>query len=223
LNPAAAITDADRSKVNNFILKELADRLSGNQSYYPDGIQKDSRTLASDLDTFIDSVQNLQGRVDDPSDILGGAVSDLKKYAEVFEKIREGNEPSDQIEIPQESLPSTSDQNVIFPNRGPLSPINPLVPIQRKPDIFDVMPVRSLSRVSGNSPSASVFDPGAPTAQFALPDSLNSSSSHATWIAAMAGIDPQNLAQATPSPQADQLSGFYRDDPLQPWFVQRQR
>jgi hypothetical protein len=223
LNPAATITEADRSKVNSLILKELADRLSGNQSYYPDGVQKDSQTLASDLNAFIGSIQKLQGRVDDPSDILGGAVADLNNYADAFGTIRKENEPNDQIEVPRESFPNTSDQNVIFPNLGPLSPVNPLVPNQQEPETFDVMPVRMLSRVSGNNSSAPGFEPSTPTAQFAVPGSSNSSSSIANWIAALAGVDPQNPTQATPSSQADQLAGLYRDDPLQPWFTQRPR
>lgn len=39
----------------------------------------------------------------------------------------------------------------------------------------------------------------------------------------MAGINPQDPAQVAPSSQADQLRGFYNDDPLQPWFTQRPR
>jgi hypothetical protein len=42
-------------------------------------------------------------------------------------------------------------------------------------------------------------------------------------LAALAGIDPQNPTQPVPPPLDDQLRGFYRDDPVQPWFVQRQR
>jgi hypothetical protein len=223
LNPAATITEADRPKVHNLIRKELADILSGNQSYYPDGVQKDSQTLASDLNAFIDSIQKLQGRVDDPSDILGGAVADLNNYAKAFKTVREENEPNDQIEVPRESLPNTSDQNVIFPDLGPLSPINPLVPNQRKPDAFNVMPVRSLSRVSGNNSPAFGFEPSAPAAQFTLPGSSISSGGIANWIAALAGVDPQNPTQAVPSPLDDQLRGFYVDDPLQPWLTQRPR
>jgi hypothetical protein len=49
VNPATAITEADRSKVNDIIRKRLADLLVGNQSYYPDGVQKDSIARASDL------------------------------------------------------------------------------------------------------------------------------------------------------------------------------
>jgi hypothetical protein len=33
----------------------------------------------------------------------------------------------------------------------------------------------------------------------------------------------QDPTQLAPPPLDDQLRGFYRDDPMQPWFVQRQR
>jgi hypothetical protein len=107
LNPATTITEADRSKVYNIIRKELADILTGDQSYYPDGVQKDSQMRVSDLNDFIGSIRKLRGRVDDPSNILGGAVDHLGKFADVFRKIIEGNEPVDHIEIPQEVSPST--------------------------------------------------------------------------------------------------------------------
>jgi hypothetical protein len=42
-------------------------------------------------------------------------------------------------------------------------------------------------------------------------------------LAALIGVDPENPTQLASPPPDDQLRGFYRDDPLQPWFVQRQR
>jgi hypothetical protein len=41
-------------------------------------------------------------------------------------------------------------------------------------------------------------------------------------LAALAGIDPQDPSQLAP-PLDEQLRGFYRDDPIRPWFVQRRR
>jgi len=41
-------------------------------------------------------------------------------------------------------------------------------------------------------------------------------------IAALAGIDPRYPNQYA-SPQDDELRGFYRDDPRQPWTLQRRR
>jgi hypothetical protein len=71
--------------------------------------------------------------------------------------------------------------------------------------------------------AASVSDPNTPAARFALPGSLKLSGDTADWIASLAGVDPQNSNQVEPPAQADQLRGFYRDDPSQPWFVQRPR
>ena len=37
------------------------------------------------------------------------------------------------------------------------------------------------------------------------------------------GVDPEIRTQLAPPPLDDQLRGFYRDDPLQPRFVQGSR
>jgi len=43
------------------------------------------------------------------------------------------------------------------------------------------------------------------------------------WIAALAGVNPQNPTQPASPPQDGELRGFYRDEPLQPWTLQRRR
>lgn len=96
LNPGTVITEADRSKVYDIIGRKLADVLSGNQSYYPDGRQKDSQARAEDLNDFIPSIKDLQSHVDDRSNILGEAVSDLRKHAQAFQEITKENEPTGQ-------------------------------------------------------------------------------------------------------------------------------
>jgi hypothetical protein len=60
-----------------------------------------------------------------------------------------------------------------------------------------------LGQVNGNNPPASVFDTGAPTAQFDLPDQINSSGGPADWAAALAGVDPQEPARPGWPPLAD--------------------
>jgi hypothetical protein len=40
-------------------------------------------------------------------------------------------------------------------------------------------------------------------------------------LMAAAGVDPDSPNQPAPPPLADQLRGFYRDDPSQPWFPRR--
>jgi hypothetical protein len=84
---APVITEADRSKVHDMIGKELADVLAGNQSYYPEGVQKDPWTLASDLNNFISSIRVLRQRVNDPSNILGKAADALKIHADNFREL----------------------------------------------------------------------------------------------------------------------------------------
>ena len=136
LNPSTTITEADRSKVYDMIRKKLADLLTGNQSYYPDGVPKDSNARASDLDDFIASITGLQNHVNDPSNILGKAVDDLSGHASAFRTIIEGNEPVDHIEIPGERSPTTQDKNEMYiPDLGPYSPPNPLLRDQWKKEL----------------------------------------------------------------------------------------
>jgi hypothetical protein len=39
----------------------------------------------------------------------------------------------------------------------------------------------------------------------------------------MAGVDPLNPDQLVPLPQDDELRALYRDNPAQPWTLQRWR
>jgi hypothetical protein len=82
--------------------------------------------------------------------------------------------------------------------------------------------VPHLSRRYGNNSPASAPEPSAPAAWFVLPGPPNSSGGLADWIAALAGVNPPNPTQPASPPQ-DQLRGFYRDDPVQPWTLQRRR
>jgi hypothetical protein len=59
-NPATTITEADRSKVHEIIGKQVAKILTGDQSYYPDGVRKDPQAVASDLNDFIASIDNCE-------------------------------------------------------------------------------------------------------------------------------------------------------------------
>jgi hypothetical protein len=54
-----------------------------------------------------------------------------------------------------------------------------------------------------------------------LPDNSDASDD-GNWFTRLGGVTSQNSTQPAPSLD-DCLRGFYRDDPLQPWFVQRQR
>jgi hypothetical protein len=69
---------------------------------------------------------------------------------------------------------------------------------------------------------------GKPLPQTLLPPSIwglpdNSDTSDAgNWFTRLGGVTSQNPTQPAPSLD-NSLRGLYRDDPLQPWFVQRQR
>jgi len=106
-----------------------------------------------------------------------------------------------------------------------IDPMNPTRPAQAGgiPRLSGNAPVRYVSPANGNHSPASVFESSLPTAQFVLPGDLKPAGGIADWIAGLAGVDPRSPAQSAPLAQTDQLRGFYRDDPEQPWTVQGRR
>lgn len=131
LNPRTTITETDRSRLNDLIRERLSDTLTGNESYLPEGVKKDPWTLASDLRDLIASLSAMQMQTNDPSNVLGQAIEHLQNHAKRFGEVIEEDEPTDQIELPREQTPTTSDNNVIYvdPNPGLYSPPLP----QRRP------------------------------------------------------------------------------------------
>jgi hypothetical protein len=98
-----------------------------------------------------------------------------------------------------------------------LAPRNP-APTPPPTSAGDI-PVRALRRSTAGQPQASIFETGTSAAPS---DGATFSGGLLGRLAALAGLDQQNPGQPAPPPD-DQLRGFYRDDPVQPWFVQRQR
>jgi hypothetical protein len=89
------------------------------------------------------------------------------------------------------------------------------------PQTAGSMPVRMLARRIVGQPQAS--DASAPAAPLVPSDDPDFSGGVLGRLAALAGIDPQNPTQPALPPLDDSLRRFYRDDAVQPWFVQRQR
>jgi hypothetical protein len=83
-------------------------------------------------------------------------------------------------------------------------------------------PAPYLGRRIVDQSQASVSDTGAPAVPLGPSDDPNFSGGLLGRLVALMGIDPQNPTQPVPPPD-DGLRGFYRDDPVQPWFVQGQR
>jgi hypothetical protein len=102
---------------------------------------------------------------------------------------------------------------------APRNPAQPAPPQQAGAS----QPVPYLGRRIVDQLQTSASEASAPAAPFAPSDGANLSGGLLGRLAALAGIDPQNPAQPVPPPLDGQLRGFYRDDPVQPWFVQRQR
>jgi len=80
-----------------------------------------------------------------------------------------------------------------------------------------------LSRNTVGQPQAPIADTDAPAPPLAPSDDSNFSGRLLGRLVALAGIYPQHPTQPVPSPLDGQLRGFYRDDPLQPWLLRRQR
>ena len=129
----------------------------------------------------------LQGRVNDPSNILGKVVDDLGEYAKAFQKIIEGSEPVDHIEIPREQSPTTSDKNDLYidPYPGPYSPPNPLSPDRRRKELQASL---AFSDDTGNLPRRRGLD--------SYPQPLRRPANPA-----LAGVNPVNHMRPAPLPQ----------------------
>ena len=68
---------------------------------------------------------------------------------------------------------------------------------------------------------ASTYDTGTPAAPLVPAADANLSGGLLGRFAALMGVDPSNPDQFAPPPQDDELRGYYRDDPTQPWFARR--
>lgn len=142
------ITEGDRARVYDAIGKELNNILNGATSYYPDSTKKSSKDLTSELNDFIGAVGALKDAVDDPGNIVGDAVSDLRKFQKAFEAGVSNdietmwNDPLDSrdknIELPNSLAPITEDYNIIHVDPEPdgqFSVPNPLSPNQWPKDL----------------------------------------------------------------------------------------
>ncbi|WP_426419512.1 hypothetical protein [Bradyrhizobium genosp. A] len=132
LNPETTIAEADRPRVYDIVRKQLADLLEGDQSYYPDGVQKDWQARAEDLDGLIGSISSLRGRVNDPADILGDVIRHLGRHAEDFRDRIKGAGPSDSIELPPTPSPTTRDKNELYVDPNPFAPPMKALPRPRQ-------------------------------------------------------------------------------------------
>jgi hypothetical protein len=127
----------------------------------------------------------------------------LTDHAKTFHDLLEKNEPSDNIQVPQELSPTTNDNNVIYvdPDPGPYSPPNPVSPNQR-PKYF---------KASLESP-----DDGRDTSSGAMPGMYQRLRSRVV-NSALAGDNPSN--PPAPPPQSDPQFGIYSGKPMRQWIV----
>jgi hypothetical protein len=128
---APNIGEGDRSRILGMIGKQLDDIVNGPGSYYPEGIKKGPDAVMDDLTSFYNSVERFGQQLNDPNNIIGDVLNELKKFNSTFAPVTNWSGPSLQrdnaIELPPELTPNTRDRNIIEidPFGGPYAPSMP--------------------------------------------------------------------------------------------------
>ena len=203
------ITEADRARVYGAIGKELNNILNGATSYHADSVKKSSKDLMSELNDFITAVGRLKDAVNDPGNIVGDAVRDLKGFRKAFETGMGNdvetmwNDPLDRrdnsIKLPDSLAPTTEDHNIIYvdpESDDQFSAPSPLSPNQWPKDL----------RASTGT-SDDVAASGATTDIHTRPVRRVVSS-------ALGSIDPLNAEQPSLAPQAGRPLGIFTGQPM---------
>jgi hypothetical protein len=148
---------------------------------------------------------------------------------------RDGGKPqASAIDAGTPGVPFVSDRQNIFGNgRGAASPASdpgdafapPMSTPQNPQGPLSLMDayLQYRKRLDANQSQASAANAGMPAATLAPSDDSNFSGGLLGRLAALMGVDPQNPDQLAPLPQDDELRAFYRDNPAQPWTLQRWR
>ena len=114
---APSIGEGDRSRIFGLIGKQLDDIINGPGSYDPEGIKKNPDALIDELKGFYSSVERFGKQLNDPNNIMGDVLNELKKFNGAFAPATNWSDPNDQrdksIELPSELTPETQDRNVI--------------------------------------------------------------------------------------------------------------
>ena len=114
---APNIGEGDRPHIFGMIGKQLDDIINGPGSYYPEGTKKSPDALMGDLTEFYNSVERLGKQMNDPNNIMGDVLDELKKFNGAFAPITKWHPSSPErdkaIELPPDRTPYTRDRNVI--------------------------------------------------------------------------------------------------------------
>jgi hypothetical protein len=228
---AATIAEADRAEIIAHANDVIDYYLNGGGSYFDGGTQK---PLVSEFgESTIDDLKNFKANIiaskqfaDDPNSIMDSVIDLIDKKITQVEEASKYKEGENGIwALPPNTNDPIDDPRIISPRL--LS--NAALPISLNLEDEDLTsrpkvgamvgisrakPIRYLSRRDGSAPPASVFDTGAPAAQFVLPDQLNSSSDPTHRAAALAGRGSLNPMQAAPLPQAGGTPGISSTRPV---------
>jgi len=125
---APMIGEGDRARIFRMIGRQLDDIINGPGSYYPEGNKKSPDALMDDLTNFYNSVERLGRQLNDPDNIIGSVLNELKTFNGAFAPITKWHPLSPErdkaIELPPDLTPDTRDRNVITidPLGGPYAP-----------------------------------------------------------------------------------------------------
>jgi hypothetical protein len=128
---APTIGQTDQSRIFELVGKRLDVIINGPGSYYPDGVRKAPDALMDDLTSFYDSLEQYGRQLNDPDNIMGHMLDELKRFDGAFAPMANwsasGLQRDKAIELPPELTPKTRDQNYIEidPFGGPYAPSMP--------------------------------------------------------------------------------------------------
>ena len=110
---APTIGEAVRSRIVGIVGQQLDGIINGPGSYYPEGTKKGPDQLMYDLTSFYDSIERLGRQLNDPNNIMGDVLNELKKFNNAFSPSTNwspSTPPRDKaIELPPELTPYTRD------------------------------------------------------------------------------------------------------------------
>jgi hypothetical protein len=128
---APSIEEGDRSRIFGLVGKQLDDIINGPGSYYPEGIKKSPDALMGDLTNFYRSIERFGKQLNDPNNVMGDVLEELKKFNGAFAPATNWSDPNDQrdkpMEAPPQLAPKTRDRNIIevAPFSNPYAPPMP--------------------------------------------------------------------------------------------------
>lgn len=150
------------------------------------------------------------------------AASLIMDYIQHLKQLDANPSPASVFDTGASAVPFASLDDITGGRSGAPSPVPQPPKDQRPLSLMDAYLLYQ-KRLDANQSQASVMDASAPATLLAPSDASNFSGGLLGRMAALMGVDQQNPDQLAPLSQDDELRAFYRDNPAQPWTLQRWR